>query len=540
VSGVGDDVDGDHPDRSRSDGLAHRIRSLAGLTLVSRILGVVREQIFARLFGIGLHADALVVAFRIPNLLRDLFAEGALSAAFVPALSRARADHGDEDAQALARAVLSTILLIVGALTVLGILFTPFLVDTIASGFSGGDQGDVKLAETIRLTRILFPVILMLSAAAVLRGVLNTYRRFTAPALAPPLSNAVAIAVGAGIWFRGGTTEAAATAWALALLGGGLVTIAVQLPSLRRAGISLRPTFKLSHPELRRMLPQMAIAAFALAAVQINIFVGTTLASRLAEGSVAALNYGFRLVYLPIGVIGVAIATVATVDVSARLAAGDRDLAARDLAGSLRLLAFLSLPSAVGLWVLAEPIVRLIFANGAFGEEGVALASTALRGYGIGLLFYSMTKVQVPACYALGAARIPLIASFISMTCFTAWAFLTYRSLGVFGLAVGTSIAALINAVVLAIGLRSRLPSDGSVWRSLLACTLLSGGMGLACHASADFLERAWGWEGTAAQAGTVGVTVLVGVAIVLGGGRLLGLPEAGEVLGALGLRRRP
>ncbi len=519
-------------------GLARRARSLSALTLCSRVLGVVREQIFARLFGAGLHADALVVAFRIPNLLRDLFAEGALSSAFVPALSRARADRGEEDAAALARAVLSSVILVVGGLTALGVLATPLLVETIAGGFAGGEDGAQKLAETIRLTRLLFPFLLLISIASVLRGVLNTYRRFTAPALAPPLANAVAIAVGIGVWISGGETGSAATAWAFALLGGGLASVAVQIPSLRRTGLSLRPTLQLAHPELRRMLPQLAVAAFALAAVQVNIFIGTTLASRLDEGSVAALSYAFRLVYLPIGVIGVAIATVATVDISARLAAGDRGGAGRELSTGLRLTAFLSLPSAVGLWVLAEPTVRCIYEYGAFGPAETALAATALRGYGIGLLFYAITKVQVPACYALGAERVPLIGTLIGMACFVIWALSTYRTLGVFGLAIGTSIAALVHSLVLALGLHRRLPTGGTVLRGIAASVALSAAMGVACRATVTLLERAWGTEGVLARAGTLGIAILSGVAIVLALGRLLRLPEASELARALGIGR--
>lgn len=519
--------------------LARRARSLSGLTLLSRVLGVVREQVFARLFGGGMHADALVVAFRIPNLLRDLVAEGALSAAFVPALSRARERGGDRDAEALGRAVLSAILLAVGGVTVLGLVATPWLVDRIAGGFSEGPRGAEKVAETVRLTRILFPFLLLISIAAVLRGVLNTYRRFSVPALGPPLSNLVAIAVGGGLVMAGASIETAATGWAIALLGGGLVSVAVQLPALRRVGLGLRPTLAIRHPELRSMLAQVGTAAIGLAAVQVNIFIATQLASGLEEGSVAALNYAFRLAYLPIGVIGIAIATVTSVDVSARLASGERDHASRDLAGSLRLTAFLALPSAVALWVLAEPIVRLIYEYDQFTPEDTALASVALRGYGAGLLFYGVTKVQVPVCYALSSVRLPVFGSIVAMVGFTIWATTTTERLGVFGLALGTSIAALINCGLLAFGLQRRLGGLGTVWRGIILSGVLSGAMGLALTALLPVLDGWWGHEGMLDRGATVGVSILVGFAIVIGGGRALRLAEASEVLRALGLGRR-
>ncbi len=530
---------------SPPSGIFQRARNLSVLTLLSRVLGVVREQIFARLFGAGLYADALVVAFRIPNLLRDLFAEGALSAAFIPALGRARERGGDAEVAALSRAVLSAVILIVGSLTILGILLTPTLVDTIASGFSastavtpGSDTS--KREETIWLTRLLFPFLLLISAASVIRGVLNSTRHFAIPALGPPLANAIAIAVGISLYLSDVSTKTAATGWAIALLAGGFATLGVGLPTLKRTGLSLRPNFKNRHPEMGRILRQMSVGALGLAAIQVNILVGTTLASRLTEGSVAALNYGFRLVYLPIGVIGVAIATVATVEISSRLAAGQREHAARDLAHSLRLTTFLSLPAAVGLWILAEPTVRLIYEYGAFRPEDTRLAAIALRGYGVGLLFYAFTKVQVPACYALGSVRLPLYGSLLSMVCYTTWALLTYRSQGVLGLALGTSIAACVQALVIGIGLRNKLPTGGDVLRGLVTSCFLSAVVAGACGAILPILEATWGTEEVWARIATLLVAVVIGFCIVLGGGRLLRLPEAREVQTSIGLGRKP
>ncbi len=529
---------GQPPTGAATGSLAHRARGLSGLTLLSRVLGVVREQVFARLFGAGMYADALIVAFRVPNLLRDLFAEGALSATLIPALGRARAKGGDAETARVARAVLSAILLTVGALTVLGILFAPALVDGIASGFAEGTDGAVKRAETIRLTRILFPFLLVLSLAAVVRGVLNTYGSFSTPALGPPLANALAISVGGGLLLSGTGTTEAATGWALALLAGGIGALAIQLPALRRTGLRVVPDLRMRHPELGRILRQLAFAAIGLAAVQVNIFVGTTLASQLAEGSVAALNYGFRLVYLPIGVIGVAIATVSTVDVSRQLSGGDVHAAAKGLAASIRLTAFLSLPCAVGLWVLSDPVVRLIYEYEAFTAEDTRRAAIALRGYGVGLLFYAITKVQIPACYALGRERLPMLGAFLSMAGFTTFALLTYQTLGVLGLAIGTSIAAGLNAGVLALGLRTSLPGGGAVLRGLALSVALSVAMGGVIAVLLPLLEGAWGFDRVLPRLATVAITIAAGGGVVLGGGSWLRMPEAKETLRALRIGR--
>ena len=516
--------------RRSTPSLGGRARILSALTLGSRLLGVVREQIFARLFGGGLYADALVVAFRIPNLLRDLFAEGALSAALVPALGRARADGGDAAAARLASAVLSFLALVVGVLTIVGVLFTPSLVDLLAGGFAEGEDGDLKRAEVIRLTQILFPFLLLLSCAAVLRGVLNVQQRFAVPAFGPPAANALAIATGIGLLISGASPAAAATGWAIALLGGGLVTLLIQVPAVRATGWHVRPTVSLRHPELIRVVRHLAFAALSLAAIQVNIVVGTTLASHLEPGSVAALNYAFRLVYLPIGVIGVAIATVSTVDLSERVAAGRQEEAAAGLVAGLRLTAFLALPSAVGLWVLSEPVVRLIYEYEKFSAADTARTAAALRGYGVGLVFYAMTKVQVPACYAVGSARLPVFGAIGAMVGFTTFALFTYQELGVLGLGLGTALAASLNAAVLAIGLRKTLPGGGSVLRGLLIAALLAAGMGVVCSLLAGVLDDALGNAGLIPRLLTVALPTVVGFLLVVGVGRWLRLPEADEV----------
>ncbi|MGA1780575.1 MAG: murein biosynthesis integral membrane protein MurJ [Planctomycetota bacterium] len=511
--------------------LIGRARGLAGLILLSRLLGVVREQFFARLFGSGLHADALVVAFRLPNLLRDLVAEGALSGALVPSLSQTRKESGAAGVNSLTQALLTRLSLLTGTLSILGIIFAPALIDLFAGGFLEGPAGAEKRAETIRLTRILFPFLWLASLAGVARSVLNLEQRFRLPALAPPAANLLAIVVGGALLLSHPSGSTSATAWALALLGGGALSFLIQLPVLRRGGLSLRPSLRVRHPGLRGIYRRLLYAGVAAAAVQVNILVGTSLAAFLEEGSVSALNYAFRLIYLPIGLVGVVIAAVSTVDLNHRIAGEDRAGASTDLEGALRLAVLLSLPSAVGLWILAEPVVRLIYEYGSFTPADTARVAIAVQGYGVGLLFYSLAKVLSPACTAVRRERAPAVAAVLSCVGYVICAQLTYREHGVLALALAASVAAVLNCTMLLLVLRRELGPQFHFFRGISRAALLTLAMAPVCHWTCRGLDRLWGSEGFLARLGTVGGTVVAGAIIVLGGGLLLRVPEARELL---------
>ncbi|MFQ5654644.1 MAG: murein biosynthesis integral membrane protein MurJ [Planctomycetota bacterium] len=528
--------------RERRQATLGRAGAISAATMSSRVLGLLREQIFARLFGAGLISDAFIIAYRIPNLLRDLFAEGALSAAFIPTFSAAREKQGEEEAFLLGRVVFTVFLAITGGLTLLGMIFAPAIVDAIAPGFStGAEDGSEmgKRALTITLTRWMMPVLLFVTMAAISRGILNTYHRYFLPALSPAIFNLVAIVCGYALWALGASPGSAIRVWAAATLAGAALTFFVQAPPLRRIGFHFRALFTLRHPGLRRILRMMTPATLGLAAVQVNIFVNSILASHLEDGAVSWLNFSFRLVYLPIGVIGVALATVTAVDVSREAARENAEGFHDGLATSLRLVAFFTIPAAAGLIALAQPIVSLIYEYGEFDPEDTAATATALRCYAAALFFYSAVKVLAPSCYALDRARAPVIASVAAVSVNIAWSLSTYRSLGYAALAAGTALAAAVNFLLL-IGLLRR-GTGGIAGRGLAAIafkmTLIAAPMGAACWGLEMGLAQSLGDADLLPRLMRVLLPILLGVILVLLGGRVLEVPET-DAVKAIILRR--
>ncbi|MCI0650894.1 MAG: murein biosynthesis integral membrane protein MurJ, partial [Planctomycetes bacterium] len=509
---------------------------VGGATLASRVLGLLREHIFAKLFGAGFYSDAFIIAYRIPNLLRDLFAEGALSSALVPAFAAVRAKEGEAAAFHLARLVATALLVAVGALTLLGIYFAPALVDGIAGGFAAEPA---KRDLAIRLTRWLMPFLLLVSWAAVCRSVLNSYHRYLVPALAPALFNLIAVATGYALWFAGLTAESAMYGWTIATIAGGAATVLVQTPSLHRLGLRARLAFDFANAALRRIVRQMGPATLGLAALQLNILINSTLASR-EDGAVSWLNYAFRLVYLPIGVVGVAVATVSTVNLSHAAADANRDEFRDHLEEALRSIAFFTLPAMAGLMLLAEPIVQFAFEYGRFATHDTAQTAAALFWYATSLLFYSAVKVLAPAFYALDRLRIPAIASIAAVAANLIWSLATYRHFGFRTLAFGTALSALVNCAILAAALRIEI--GGIAPRRALAAlfpmALLAALSGLAALATHRLLVSWIGAETAAARALALLPPLATAGAVLLAGGRWLRLPEAADVLGMLGIAR--
>lgn len=445
---------------------------LSVATLLSRVMGLLREQVFAALLGAGFYGDAFTMAFRLPNLLRDLFAEGALSAAFQPAFIEQKKHHSLEAAYRLANLVMTVLLLVVGALVLLGILYSPQLVDSWAAGYS---QTPGKAELTVLLTRIMMPFLLLVSLAAVAMGMLNAQQRFLAPALAPALFNLATIVVGALLWsLKVGRTRGAAIAWAVATLIGGALQLGAQLVPLRRSGYRFRLLFdlRLRDPGLRSVLKTMAPATLGLVATQVNIFVSSSFASR-EDGAVTWLAVAFRLMQLPIGMFGVAVGTVALA--RAASSAAERDLAVamdgvRDtLRRGLVLVAFWTLPTAAVLWVLAEPILRVIYQHGAFQASDTAAAAVALRYYALGLLAYSAVKVVAPVFYALKLTRVPMLATLLAVGVSVLWCVALHPIYGYRALALSTSITATVNLAVLLVSFSRRY---GGLWQSHVLLSL--------------------------------------------------------------------
>src|SRR5688572_9547165 len=311
------------------------------MTFLSRIMCLVREQAFAALLGAGVYADAFQAAFRIPNLLRDLFAEGALSAAFVPTYARALKEGGPERAHRLASRLLTVLAVLLGVLVALGFVFARPLVGLLAPGFEAVPG---KFDTTVALTRVMLPFLPLVSFAAVAMGMLNAHRRFAMPAFAPAVFNVVAVVWAVGLWGMGFGAAQVAIGWAVGTLVGGAAQFLVQVPGLRAEGFRLRPEWAPGDPSLRAIAALMAPATVGLAAVQLNIFVNTAFAS-YEPGAVSWLPYAFRLLILRIGIFGVAVGTVVTTGLAYRAAAGDRAGMADSVDRALRLLSFLTVPA---------------------------------------------------------------------------------------------------------------------------------------------------------------------------------------------------
>jgi len=439
---------------SKGADLTRGARRLSVLTMLSRLLGLVREQIFALSLGASGASDAFLAAFRIPNMLRDLFAEGALSTAFVPTYVQTLGKEGREKAWALANRVLTTLTLYLGTIAALAMLFPQPIVELVANGFS-----PEKAALTAKLLRIMMPFLPTISLAVVAMGALNAEEKYTAPGLASSVFNLVAIVGGLVAHLVTRDPIVSVTVWAGLTVAGGLGQLLVQLPSLLKLGF--RPRF-LPDPLLRdkgarRIASMMAPATLGVAAVQINVVVSTSFASRGVEGSISWLSYAFRLMQLPIGVFGVAIGTAALTHLSREAATADLSALRATLRRALQLVLFLTLPATVGLVVLGVPIIRLIFEHGRFSPVATLQTARALSGYAVGLVAYAAVKVLAPAFYALGRPRVPLIASLTAVAGNIVWNFATFRHFGHVGLALGTSVAALMNVAVLLVAFQVRV-----------------------------------------------------------------------------------
>jgi putative peptidoglycan lipid II flippase len=513
---------GEEPGAER---MAHGARRVSALTMLSRLLGLVREQIFALTLGAGTSSDAFLAAFRIPNLLRDLFAEGALSTAFVPTYVATLRNQSRAAAYALANRVVSTLTLYVGAIALLAMLFPGPVVRVVAAGFS-----PEKAALCATLVRIMMPFLPAISLAVVAMGALNAEEKYTAPALASSMFNVVAIVGGVVVYAVSPSPRDAVITWAGLTLAGGFAQLAIQLPPLAAMGYRPRllPDLTFRDPGTRRIAALMAPATLGVAAVQVNVVVNSSFASLISDGAISWLSYAFRLMQLPIGVFGVAVGTTALTHLSRDAARRDWSALRNTLRAGLRMVLFLTVPSTVGLAILGVPIIRLIYQHGRFSSHATVQTAQALSGYAAGLVSYAAIKVVAPAFYALGRTRVPLVASVSAVVANLAWNFATFRSLGHVGLALGTSLAATVNLAVLLVAFESEV--RGLISRELLGAVArilaAAGVMAAAIWPLSHQLEARLG-DGLLPWLIKVLVPVTVGAAVYFAAARLLGLPEA-------------
>lgn len=442
-------------DNATGSGLALRTSIVGGMTLMSRLLGLIRDVVFARFFGASLVMDAFLVANRIPNMLRRFFAEGAFSAGFVPVMARYREKHGHEEARAFVDAIAGTYGVVLFFVTLLGVIAAPLLVLIVAPGFVG-DGGDLDLAAL--MLRFTFPYLFFVSLTAFAGGILNTYGRFAVPAFTPVILNIVLIA--AAIWLSPQLAEPV-MALAYAVFVAGLLQLLFQLPFLAQIRKLPRPKWLPGHDGVKRAFRLMVPAIFGSSAAQINVLLGGIIASLLPVGSISYLYFSDRLMEFPLGVFGIALGTVTLPYLSRLWANNDRQTFRQTLDWSLKLAILISAPAAIGLFVLAEPLVATLFHGGIFDEHSVRMTALALRAYAMGLIGFSLVKILAPAYFARENTRTPVRIALIALavnlvlSVSLAWYLTSVEFTGPHaGLALATSVAAILNAALLYRGLR--------------------------------------------------------------------------------------
>jgi putative peptidoglycan lipid II flippase len=437
--------------------MSTRATGVVGIAILSsRVLGLIREMIFAGLFGAGRNLDAFLMAFRLPNLLRDLFAEGALSTAFITTFSKKIAVEGDQSAWRLANKVATLTAVFMSAITLLGIVFAPQLVDLLTWGSWSPDKTEL----TILLTRIMWPFMLMVSLAALVMGMLNAKHVFGPPAMASSYFNLGSIIAGVaiGYWIEPHFGARSLVGLAIGTLIGGAWQLIGQFPSLWKVGYRFHPDFHWRDEGVRTVLTLMAPAVVAASAVQMNVLINSGFAASITDaaghvisGPVSWLNIAFRLMQLPLGIFGVAIATVTLPLVSKHAALGNTAEFRATLARGMRLAFLLTVPSAIGLAMLASPIISVIYQHGRFTAEMTRQTAGALQYYAIGLVAYAALKVLTPAFYAVNKRNTPMLVSFLAIgaNLFLNWLFTFRLGWGHRGLAFSTSLVATINFLLL-------------------------------------------------------------------------------------------
>lgn len=500
----------------------------------SRVTGLVREMVMASLFGAGRAFDAFTVGFRIPNLTRDLFAEGALSSAFVPVFTEYLSKRSKEEAAALANLVATALIVIVGSFCLLGVIFAPQLVTLVAGGYRD-TPGKFELAVT--MTRIMFPFLLLVALAAQAMGVLNACNQFGVPAMASTFFNIGSLVFGLGLGkVLGpylGIDPIHGMAWGVVL--GGLLQLLWQVPSLNRSGFAYHLRWDWSDPGLRRILALMGPAILGNAAVQINVMINTNFASQIYDpvrgnnGPVSWLNYAFRFMQLPLGIFGVAIASATLPAISRSAAINDMDEFRRTLSRSISMVFLLTVPSSIGLVVLGQSIVGAVYQMGHFQQYDTQQTASALACYAIGLAGYSAIKVINPAFYALGDSRTPMIVSLLSIAvnATVATTLIHGLQLGHRGLALSTSLVAVVSAGVLFLLMRSRLGRlDGRALADSTARILVASfAMGVSVWAVSSGLHS---WLGISKVARLIdlGTSIPIGLGVYYWTCRALGISE--------------
>jgi putative peptidoglycan lipid II flippase len=504
--------------------IAKGVRAFTIGTAVSRVMGLVREQVFAYLFGAGTSTDAFNAAFRIPNLLRDLFAENALSAAFVPVLTDQK-KKGKEAENLFASNIFNTLLVVVGAVSIAGIFLSPWLARFIAPGFK-----DIpgKIALTGSLTAILFPFLLFIALAAWAMGVLNTEGEFFVPSLAPAFFNLFSILIPCALFVvlqsRGVDPI---YGMAAGVTVGGLMQLVVQLPRAFRRGFRYRFHLSFADPEFRRVMALFVPVAIGLSGSRINVFVNTLLISQLQEGSMTWLNYAFRIMHLPLGLFGIAVGTVALPAFSRLIVEGRREEIKGSLSDSLKMVLFLTVPTSALIGFLAAPIASVIYEHGRFSAADTPPVAAILILYMIGVPFISALRNIASVFYAFKDAKAPMFASFASVGVNIALNLSLMKAMGYRAFPLSATVAAVVNILILYFLLPKKIGAMDHKpllkYSGFLAVASMLGG----AAAGAIFAAvRAAAGAGFLVKLGGVVLAGAAGFAVFYAAARLFGLKE--------------
>ena len=557
--GVGEASEPQHRSVARSAGIV----SIA--VMFSRVLGLVRETVFARFFGAGFLYDAFVVAFKIPNILRDLFAEGALSAAFVKVFTDYQIKKTEIEAWRLAALVFNVLAVVMSGITLLGIFLAPYVVPLLARGFP-----PEKAALAVTLTQIMFPFILLVALAALAMGVLNTKGRFGIPASASTAFNICSIAFGIGLayWLSGGGWEiyndktiipSDAAQWAIigmaiGTLIGGAAQLLIQVPSLIKVGFRFSPLLSFTDPGVKRVMRLMGPAIIGTSAVQVKVLVDVFVVSGI-EGGQSWLSFAFRLMQFPIGVFGVAVGTAAIPALS-RLASQDNIVKFRQtLSDAMKLVFLLTIPAACGLIVLGEPIIALIYQGGRFTGFDTNMVAWALAAYSIGLAGYAAIKVLSPSFYALDDARTPMYVSLATIAIHAPTSFgMMYLLSGVgvtaerpdgfghVGVALATSTVALVNFFALTFLMRRKINrlNGREIGAAFIKIVIAAAAMSAVCYFSYRYLHGYFLEKNFLIRLAEAFVPIALGGVTFLAMAKLLRISEIEQVISMIRRRISP
>jgi putative peptidoglycan lipid II flippase len=507
---------------------------VGAITLLSRVMGMIRDAVVAAFFPKSA-TDPFYIAFTIPNVMRQLLAEGSLTVAFIPVFTEYWEKKGEVEARRMAAATLGAALLVLCGVALLGVLFSPWVVRLFAMGFL---EDASKFTLAVMLTRIMFFYLIAVGLSALAMGVLNTLRHFSSPALSPAVLNVAIIGtIFAGVPLMHHFGMPTIAALALGVVIGGGAQVALQLPFLARRGLLVMPRFDFMHPGVIRVGKLMLPAVFGLAIYQVNIILSRQFASFLPEGSISYLYYSQRLIEFPMGIFAVAIATVSMPNLSSYANEGNLEGLKATYRYALGMVLFIILPASVGLGVLALPLTSVLFQRGKFTHAMAIETAITLQGFLAGLWAGAGVRQTVPVFYALQDTRTPVKVACLTVLVYASMAFLLHRRLGTFGLALAVSASSTTNFLVLLLMLRRRLGLMGlrSVGKSLIKFVIAS----LCAGAAAWSVGRLSRWERIGSvQYGLLLLGICVGIGVYLVVCRALGTPELGEFVRAFRRRR--